>query len=434
LGLALSSCKPVDRAITPLGESRDDFPSTLTHPKGGNFLSFKETTCLQLAPKISIKESMLQDNRSQQAPVDPPLSPAAPLLLIIDSEKTRGQKIADFLESQGFRVELGLKPSFASLSEVARDKFLIVIWNVGQFPNPLPPAVKEWKRRARIVSLILLTQPDPGQADLKAVSEGWIDQLVSPEHWSALLAAVRSEIDKERYRRELSQVAGQLKRIKQDKARSLRRAAELEGIYNATLENLMTALDLRDVETFGHSRVVARYSQALAQILGITDNSRIDYIRQGALLHDVGKIAIPDSILKKPDRLTAEEWEKIKLHPTLGYGLVKEIKLVETVGHIILYHHERFDGQGYPFGLKKDNIPLEARIFALADSLDAITSHRPYRQERDFRAARLEIISGRGYQFDPKIVDAFCSLELEAWEKIRYETAKISPALEKFRI
>jgi len=434
LGLALSSCKPVDRAITPLGESRDDFPSTLTHPKGGNFLSFKETTCLQLAPKISIKESMLQDNRSQQAPVDPPLSPAAPLLLIIDSEKTRGQKIADFLESQGFRVELGLKPSFASLSEVARDKFLIVIWNVGQFPNPLPPAVKEWKRRARIVSLILLTQPDPGQADLKAVSEGWIDQLVSPEHWSALLAAVRSEIDKERYRRELSQVAGQLKRIKQDKARSLRRAAELEGIYNATLENLMTALDLRDVETFGHSRVVARYSQALAQILGITDNSRIDHIRQGALLHDVGKIAIPDSILKKPDRLTAEEWEKIKLHPTLGYGLVKEIKLVETVGHIILYHHERFDGQGYPFGLKKDNIPLEARIFALADSLDAITSHRPYRQERDFRAARLEIISGRGYQFDPKIVDAFCSLELEAWEKIRYETAKISPALEKFRI
>jgi len=377
---------------------------------------------------------MLQDNRSQQAPVDPPLSPAAPLLLIIDSEKTRGQKIADFLESQGFRVELGLKPSFASLSEVARDKFLIVIWNVGQFPNPLPPAVKEWKRRARIVSLILLTQPDPGQADLKAVSEGWIDQLVSPEHWSALLAAVRSEIDKERYRRELSQVAGQLKRIKQDKARSLRRAAELEGIYNATLENLMTALDLRDVETFGHSRVVARYSQALAQILGITDNSRIDHIRQGALLHDVGKIAIPDSILKKPDRLTAEEWEKIKLHPTLGYGLVKEIKLVETVGHIILYHHERFDGQGYPFGLKKDNIPLEARIFALADSLDAITSHRPYRQERDFRAARLEIISGRGYQFDPKIVDAFCSLELEAWEKIRYETAKISPALEKFRI
>ncbi len=377
---------------------------------------------------------MLQDNRGQQAPVDPPLSLATPLLLIIDSEKTQGQQIADFLESRGFRVELRLKPSFTLLSEVAKDEFLIVIWNIGQFPNLSPLAVQEWKRRAKIASLILLTPPDPGQKDLKAVSKGWVDQLVSPEHWSALLAAVRSEIDKERYRRELNQVAGQLKKIKQDKARTQRRAAELEGIYNATLENLMTALDLRDVETFGHSRVVARYSQALAQILGITDNSRIDHIRQGALLHDVGKIAIPDAILKKPDRLTAEEWEKIKLHPTLGYGLIKEIKLVETVGHIILYHHERFDGQGYPFGLKKDNIPLEARIFALADSLDAITSHRPYRRERDFRAAQLEIISGRGQQFDPKIVDAFCSLELEAWEKIRYETAKISPALEKLRI
>jgi HD-GYP domain-containing protein (c-di-GMP phosphodiesterase class II) len=99
---------------------------------------------------------------------------------------------------------------------------------------------------------------------------------------------------------------------------------------------------------------------------------------------------------------------------------------------VILYHHERYDGTGYPKGLKKDAIPLEARMFALADALDAITSHRPYRKERDFKAAKKEITDGRRRQFDPKIVDAFCSVGLSEWEKIRYETTKILPNMASF--
>jgi HD-GYP domain-containing protein (c-di-GMP phosphodiesterase class II) len=108
--------------------------------------------------------------------------------------------------------------------------------------------------------------------------------------------------------------------------------------------------------------------------------------------------------------------------------LIKEIKLLEQVGNIILYHHERYDGTGYPKGLKKDEIPLEARIFALADSLDAITSYRPYRKERDFETAKKEIQAHRGTQFDPRVVDAFCSTNLDVWEKIRYETTQFLPA------
>jgi putative nucleotidyltransferase with HDIG domain len=210
------------------------------------------------------------------------------------------------------------------------------------------------------------------------------------------------------------------------------KALALDEIYTATLENLMTALDLRDVETFGHSITVAKYCQALAKLIGVEDPAALDNIRKGALLHDIGKIAIPDAILKKPNRLSASEWEKIRLHPVLGYGLIKEVKLVKEIGNIILYHHERYDGTGYPKGLKRDAIPLEARMFALADALDAITSHRPYRKERDFKTVRKEITDGRRLQFDPNVVDAFCSVGLTEWEKIRYETTKILPNMASF--
>jgi putative nucleotidyltransferase with HDIG domain len=194
----------------------------------------------------------------------------------------------------------------------------------------------------------------------------------------------------------------------------------------------MTAMDLRDVETYGHSKTVARYTQLLAHIMGFQDSTQLDNIRKGSLLHDVGKIAIPDSILKKIKPLTAKEWEKIKLHPALGYGLIKEIKMVDEVGNIILYHHEKFDGTGYPKRLKKDKIPVEARIFALADALDAITSHRPYRKERSFKTAKKEIQNNSGSQFDPEVIEAFCSVDLESWEKIRYETTKLMPHMEGF--
>lgn len=119
--------------------------------------------------------------------------------------------------------------------------------------------------------------------------------------------------------------------MKLEHSRHIRKMIELEEIYDATVENLMTALDLRDVETFGHSQTVSKYCQVLAGLLGITQPSRLDNIRKGSLLHDIGKIAIPDSILKKPGQLTSGEWEKIKLHPSLGFGLIKEMKMLAEV-------------------------------------------------------------------------------------------------------
>jgi putative nucleotidyltransferase with HDIG domain len=221
--------------------------------------------------------------------------------------------------------------------------------------------------------------------------------------------------------------ASELRRLKKELAIHLRKSRELEEAYDTTLENFMAALDLRDVETYGHSKTVARYSHVLAEAAGIRDPQSLDSIRKGALLHDAGKMAIPDAILKKPGPLAPKEWDVIKRHPALGYGLVRDVKLVREVGDIILCHHERYDGSGYPKGLKGDRIPLEARIFAVADTLDAVTSHRPYRAPRDFKAARRELERNAGAQFDPGIVDVFCGMDLAVWEKIRFETTRLLP-------
>jgi putative nucleotidyltransferase with HDIG domain len=226
--------------------------------------------------------------------------------------------------------------------------------------------------------------------------------------------------------------AFELRRLKKELARHLRKSRQLEEVYDTTLENFMAALDLRDVETYGHSKTDARYSYVLAEACGVRDAATLDSIRKGALLHDAGKMAIPDSILKKPGPLTAQEWAAIRRHPALGYGLVRDVKLVPEVGNIILCHHEKYDGTGYPKGLKGEAIPLEARVFAVADTLDAVTSYRPYRAPRDFKAARRELKAGAGGQFDPKVVDVFCGMDLAVWEKIRYATTRLLPPLDSY--
>lgn len=247
-----------------------------------------------------------------------------------------------------------------------------------------------------------------------------------------ILSKLRISVDVRKSLSALPQ-ASEIRRLKKELALHLRKSRDLEEAYDSTLENFMAALDLRDVETYGHSKTVARYSHVLAEAAGIHDPQALDSIRKGALLHDSGKMAIPDAILKKPGPLTPKEWEVIRRHPALGYGLVRDMKLLREVGDIILYHHEHYDGTGYPKGLKAEAIPFEARIFAVADTLDAVTSHRPYRAPRDFRAARHELEANSGRQFDPKVVDVFRGMDLAVWEKIRFETTRLLPPFDDAR-
>jgi HD-GYP domain-containing protein (c-di-GMP phosphodiesterase class II) len=183
-------------------------------------------------------------------------------------------------------------------------------------------------------------------------------------------------------------------------------ASDLETSYDTTLRALMAALDTKDAATEGHSERVSRLTVAVAREMGLPEERMLD-IERGALLHDVGKIGVPDSVLRKPSSLNKGEWEAMQKHPLLAGLMVSKVDFLEGAMPILLYHHERYDGSGYPFGLAGDKIPLEARIFAVVDAYDAMTSQRPYREATSPQAALEEIRAKAGVQFDPQVVDAF---------------------------
>jgi len=176
--------------------------------------------------------------------------------------------------------------------------------------------------------------------------------------------------------------------------------------YQAILHILTSALDQRDRVTDGHSRRVADLSLMVARELGIEGDDLLD-IERAAILHDIGKLAVPDAILSKPAELTPDEWLEMRRHPDVGYQLVRDVPFLNRAAEIIRGHHERFDGTGYPLGLKGDSIPLGARIFAVVDAYDAMTSDRPYRLALSHEEALAEIRYRAGTQFDPVVVVPF---------------------------
>ncbi len=191
---------------------------------------------------------------------------------------------------------------------------------------------------------------------------------------------------------------------------------ELSSAYTGTLESLVAALDVRDQETKGHSVRVATHSLDIAKMLGIKDDQELATIYRGALMHDVGKIGVPDSILLKPGKLTEEEWEFMRRHSAMGYKILAQVPYLRPTAKIVLAHHERWDGDGYPRRLKAGDIPLGARIFALCDTYDAIISDRPYRDGQTPDAAFAEILRCAGSQFDPRVIEAF-EVAFPEWKK-----------------
>lgn len=194
--------------------------------------------------------------------------------------------------------------------------------------------------------------------------------------------------------------------------------ADLASSYDSTLEALAAALDLRDRETEGHSRRVVAYTARLARAFGLSEDD-VQEIARGALLHDVGKIGVPDAILHKPGLLDAAEREIMQRHPQLGHDMLSGIEHLKSEVEIVLSHQEWYDGGGYPRGLAGDAIPIGARLFAVADAYDAITSDRPYRRSKSHAEAVEEIRRAASTQFDPKAVAAFLSVPEAEWKEIR---------------
>jgi HD-GYP domain-containing protein (c-di-GMP phosphodiesterase class II) len=183
-------------------------------------------------------------------------------------------------------------------------------------------------------------------------------------------------------------------------------AKEVEVSYDSTLKALVAALDAKDEVTEGHGERVAKLTSHLARQMGVAENAIVD-MERGALLHDVGKIGVPDAVLNKPAALNDMEWEAMRKHPLLAGMMIAKVGFLEGATPILLYHHERWDGTGYPFGLARTNIPFDARIFSVVDAYGAMTSDRPYRDAKSHDEAMAEIAAGSGTQFDPAVVVAF---------------------------
>ena len=274
---------------------------------------------------------------------------------------------------------------------------------------------------------LVVTGVDDIRIGVEAMRKGADDYLVKPLQVDANIVSAsltrawrvkRLEHEVEDYRHHLEEIVA-------EQTQQLREALrQIERSYDHTLEVLGAAIDLRDSPTAGHSRRVFLYSVEIAKALGGLE-SQMRNIAMGAWLHDIGKLAIPDAILLKPGPLTDEERAIMQRHAQIGYDLVKGIPFLADAAEIIFAHHERCDGSGYPRGLKTQEIPAGARIFAVADTFDAMTSDRPYRRALPFEASREVIEKGAGKHYDPQVARVFLGIPDETWEAIRRETAAI---------
>jgi len=256
---------------------------------------------------------------------------------------------------------------------------------------------------------------------ITAMRRGAYDYLLKPFENKQLHKTVQRALDYRGLVKQNAQFRHNLEQLVSSRTEMLGQAvADLERSYDITLEALGDALDLKDSETEGHSKRVTAFTIALSRAMGLSP-SEIRVIARGAFLHDIGKMAIPDAILLKPGTLSRDEQTVMREHCARGYHMLRKIPFLHEAAEIVFSHQEHFDGSGYPRGLRGSEIPLGARVFAVADTLDAITSDRPYRGANTMEAARREISRCAGTQFDPGVVAVFLSLPDQLWVDLRAE-------------
>lgn len=284
--------------------------------------------------------------------------------------------------------------------------------------------LKEVRDRYPHLAFIMCTGEDDVRTGIESMKRGASDYLVKPLQLDGVAASVARALEKRRLQIELEQYREHLKEMVDQRTLQLLTAKDrIEQTYDETLAALGGALELRDIETHGHSRRVTTYCLEIAQAMH-RSRDELRTIARGSFLHDIGKIGVPDAILLKPDRLTKEETALMQTHARIGYDLICNILFLARAAEIVLTHQERYDGTGYPQGLQAEEIPLGARIFAVADTLDAMTSDRPYRAGLPFSAARDEIVRQAGRQFDPDVVRVFLAIPEEEWRKMRREATE----------
>jgi putative nucleotidyltransferase with HDIG domain len=340
----------------------------------------------------------------------------SPRILIVDDEVEITEILADLLSEEYECTRAGSAEE--ALSRLQESEFQLVISDItmpGMSGLDMIPHVKEFSPDTVVV---MISGMQTVESAIGALRLGAFDYLMKPFDLRQVEAVVKRALEhhdlvvaKQRYENHLEE-------LDEQRTAELDRALNsLEAAYRSTLKALTAALETRDSETHGHSERVVSYSLRLGREYGLS-SEQMKALEFGSLLHDIGKIGVPDSILRKPAKLTEEEWVRMREHPLHGQQILRGIEFLQGASRVVAQHHEKWDGTGYPLGLRNEDIDICARIFSVADAFDAITSDRVYRRGKPYEAAAQELDDWAGRQFDPKIVEAFHRVPKEDWEEL----------------
>ncbi len=345
-------------------------------------------------------------------------------ILIVDDEREITEILSDLL-SVNLECETAGSAEEA-LALVRQGEFRLVISDITMPGMSGLEMVPHLKQISPDTVVIMISGLQTVESAIEAMRLGAFDYVMKPfdlrqveavvkralEHNELIVAKQRELIvAKQRYENHLEEL------VEQRTAELDQALASLENAYRSTLKALTSALETRDSETHGHSERVVTYSLRLGREYGL-DSELMKALEFGSLLHDIGKIGVPDAILRKPAKLTDEEWVRMREHPIHGQQILRGIEFLAGPSRVVAQHHEKWDGSGYPLGLRGEDIDICARIFAVADAFDAITSDRVYRKGKSYEAATEELDEWAGKQFDAQVVAAFHRVPKEDWEEL----------------
>jgi putative nucleotidyltransferase with HDIG domain len=374
---------------------------------------------------MALVDGSLSSQTQDTLGVGVPRQPAVIRVLAVDDERAASKLLSMMLCPPAYSCATAGSGEEA-LVALQRERFDAVISDLempGMSGLELLTRVRQVQPH---VAFLVTTGVDDVDVSVRAMRFGADDYLVKPLSENAVLGSLERALHKRHLEQQVENYRQRLEDMVADRTVQLREALQqIERSYEVTLQALGAAIDLRDNETAGHSQRVCRYSMEIARALGWSEK-QLSGLARGAYLHDIGKLGIPDGILLKPGPLSPDERTVMQRHVEIGFNLVADIPFLAGAAEIILTHHERYDGSGYPCGLKGDDILPSARIFAIADSFDAITSDRPYRRASSFESGRAIIRECSGTQYDPQAVNAFLAIDEVVWPGIANDQRQLA--------
>lgn len=339
-------------------------------------------------------------------------------ILVCDDEEAIREVVSTLLEAQGYRCTV-VPDGSQAIQQIQSDSHDLVLSDIVMPEMDGMRLLRQLRDRDKDIPVIMVTAMHDISIALEAIRAGAYDYILKPFEKDQLYHSVRRALEHRRLVLENRSYQRNLEHLVAERTQQLSITLQnLEQSYDYTLEALGGALDAKDAETEGHCQRVTAVTILIAKIMKV-GKEPLRHIARGAFLHDIGKMGIPDQVLRKPGPLTNDERELMKRHCDIGYTVLKRIPFLKEAAEIVLSHQEFYNGTGYPRGLKGEEIPIGARIFAVADTFDAMTSDRPYRKALPVSAARAEIQKFSGVQFDPRVVEAFLSKPDAFWAEIR---------------